>query len=808
MTTSHEAPLRSAALLPLQLPPRLIGRDAQVAKVRDQVQNGKPTFIYGPSGSGKTALAGMFAVAYAKPEFSGALWLSVNSDLPINIFEQLLARVGRAYGIGEVTNTPTPQGMVAAVAAALTRHKPLIVIDGKIDTRTLNDFLTRCAEGLAVLIASDELVAAGNATLVELGKLTPQEAVQAYKQLTNDSDDAAIAALVKAADYQPFALAVLGGSARVNKQTADTYAKALQSLPLGNPATNALTLAYKMLNPNALQGLLLTLGMSFNGQASAELMSMMASAPQEAIVKFMDVLVAQNLVIRTLRYGEPYYTLHPITIDFVRSVLRDQLDAQQTKAAVLLMQYALKHSANPNGEKLAAEMDNFLALAKWAADKGDAQTAYKLAEALNNAADFVQAHGYTYEVSRISELGSSARIAPPPAAAPLPSVRFTASAAAAPRPAEVLGDEVEMDDEFIDPDAVEETNGQYDAPSFTDEDLKTRDLDKLRGYLLLTKQSGDRTRQVSVLRAIGRAQVEAEMQTEAISTYTEVLQMYQSSNNRAGQLEMEDTLSILMNSTDNYSAAVLHASQGIKLATELDEHDSLMHLLTTLGDAKQELGESADAIRAYNQSLEQARKHDDERHEALILHKLGFVQLDDGDAATAIQLWNTALPLLRAQKRPELEGKTLGGLGTAHGELGRWSEAIQFHTSAMRLARVVGDPTEEALQLNNLANACVKANQLGQAVLHYRQALHLAYQSGDQETIVNGIVDLARLLITSRRHQAITELLVDDGLTHDSHDRNLRALKERIMIDPSVAQASVSGSARDYARNAYAQLEA
>jgi tetratricopeptide (TPR) repeat protein len=169
--------------------------------------------------------------------------------------------------------------------------------------------------------------------------------------------------------------------------------------------------------------------------------------------------------------------------------------------------------------------------------------------------------------------------------------------------------------------------------------------------------------------------------------------------------------------------------------------------------------------------------------------------------------------LFKAQNKRAYEGRVLGGLGTAYGELGRWQEAINFHTSALYIAREVKDKEEEALQLSNLGYAAVQANQLGDAVTRYRQALHLAYATNNRDNIVSTIVDLARLLVRSARHLDIAELLVDDAQKHDGMNRDLTRLKDSIQQEKlkatanGVQQIAVTGTAQDYAANAYKLLE-
>ncbi|MFN8375939.1 MAG: tetratricopeptide repeat protein [Anaerolineae bacterium] len=817
----HDAPAREAAALPVMLPPKLVGRDAYLARIYGQLKLNKPIQLNGALGSGKSAAAAWLASAYTQQP-GGVLWLNVD-NAPL---EELLVRVGRAYGLSEVTSSENPLSQVGSVAGALMRNKPLVVLDGKLDSLVVSDFISKCAEGLPLILVSEEHVAAVEQAM-DIPTLEPQHAAALYKMLTNEADDAAIVELVKGLEYNAFAIVVVAGSARTSKQPASLYSKALAQLPPGNPPNTALTIAFKSLN-GALQGLLMMMSASYGGQVSAEMLSLLSKAPLETAQGAANILAAQGLAERTTRYGAPYYRLHPLTLAFTQNVLKasNRLEGLQTTVRDTLLAYAKKYSADDVNahNKLATEMDSFLAMARALADNGEREPANELVIALTGAGNFVKSRGYVYELLKLRRLASGMTTAFPAYNEVSPT-----RASLVAEDAELEEDEDEEDDGFavsnlldedlmeedeIDEELVEEIVETGEQPIVEAEpiDLSTSDMPGLRAALTQARQSGDKDRQISVLNAIGSAQVSQKMENEAIATYSEILDLQEQKEDDAGVLETLDTLSVLMTKTDNSQAAVLHASRGVKLAEQLSDEDTRMHMLMTLGDARQQLGESGEAVRVYGQALEIARNRDDAQNEALSLFKLGYAQLDNGEPDTAIATWDQALALFRTQKRRDYEARTLGALGTANSELEHWTEAINYHTSALHIAREVGDKEEEGLQLNNLGHASVEAGQLGQAVLRYRQALHLAYQSGDRENIVTTIVDLARLLSRSARHLSVAELLINDAHKLEPGARDVKALLDKITALKEEAEdgtlVPVTGSAQDYAANAYKLLEA
>lgn len=932
---SYEAPAHAAAALPVTVPPRLVGRDALLGRVYTFLKENRAVQVVGAPGSGKTALAATLAAAYTEQP-GGVLWLDVhNSGI-----DNLLVRVGRAYGVREITSTEYPLGMVGAVANTLTRHKPLIVLDGSLDEQVAHAFVTRCAPNLPVLFTTGAGLSE-SWPKVELGSLDAAHGASLFRLAAGlpEAPDADVDRLVEMLRGMPFALCLAGATARAARQTPGQLAAALAQIPgytSADPALLALTAAFRGLN-SALQGIILMLGATFNGQASAQMLSTISGVPSETLAPVMNALSAQYLVEQLERFGAPYYRLHEVTHAFAQTWLRgsQRLDSLQQKVRDAVLAYAETHAADgADYDRLAAELDAFVAAAEWSAERGDRDTASRLVLALTQAGDFVKERGCIHELLRLRRLAASSTSAFPAYPVPPQAAEFPAEtadeideapAAGAALMRSLFADEddddlaYDEDDETLDTD---ENAGPGALPSWLDEPIDEEDeedqdvvaaddmpawlrenldeleededeesaapaaaadedsdeeeesisayrpvaatssveslfaavaaqpvpsveagpgaedveteadeldeqdeedeepevpvdaLASLRTELLQARQRGDRSRQGSLLMQIGALQIERGQRNEAIATYGEALALYEDSGDDHKLLDVLDTLAALMVRTNNAQAAVLHAGRGVQLAQHLRDSATELQLHATLGDARQQLGESADAERAYHRALEIARSTDDTQNEALILFKLGYAQLDNSDPAGAVGSWEQALKLFRAQEKRAYEGRVLGGLGTAYGDMGQWSEAIRFHSSALHIAREVRDREEEALQLSNLGYAAVQGGDLGQAVLRYRQALHLAYESGDRDNIVSTIVDLARLLTRGPRHLGIARLLVEDALRLEPADRDVNDLKARIEADiaarhaAGVEQIPVTGTAQDYAANAYRMLEA
>src|SRR6185369_10381696 len=124
-----------------------------------------------------------------------------------------------------------------------------------------------------------------------------------------------------------------------------------------------------------------------------------------------------------------------ITYSFAQSWLRgsNRLEALQAKVRDSLLEYTKKYSIDSPGahNRLAAEMDQILGVAKWCADQGERAKVNDLVVGLTQAGNFIHERGYLYELLQLRQMASS----------------FTTAFPAYPTPPAALPDEDDDDDE-------------------------------------------------------------------------------------------------------------------------------------------------------------------------------------------------------------------------------------------------------------------------------------------------------------------------------------------------------------------------
>jgi tetratricopeptide (TPR) repeat protein len=827
--TALEIPAKNIKDLPLMHPGRPVGRDNLIKEIYTHLQSQRSVLLYGASGNGKTAVVAALAAAFVQ-QAGGVIWLTTGTDaLP-----SILVRLGRGLAIRDVISSEQPAAHIGAVATALMQQKPLIVLDNVTDALALQQLIEKVADNIPLILIS-ETDLEGPWESIAIEALGDMDSVLLFKQksgISGNEHDINLYGLTKLLQYKPLALVLAARGMVAAKQTPEIYLKNLKIVQgqIHDPIMSTIALSYRSLN-NALQGLVLMLGATLRGEASLDFISVVSGVPQEGIKQAMTILSQLYLVESFELAGKPYYRLHEQVYEFAQAALqgKNQLAALQKKVHDTSLTYARQNSNNP--QNLAKEMDSFIAAALWASKQGIRETANQLVSILTDADNFVKDAGYVYELLTLRNVGSGSTSAFP---------------AYPPDVIELLDDESDIDDSYddFDDDYEDDYDDDYEDESVLDyapvaaddafekpnlgdisiregmnsEALRTDalqgiDLDQLRQALAQAKQQGDHPRVIQILKAIGKVQIGQDKETEAIATYNEILEAYETLSEEDGILDALNMLTALLAKTGNSQAAVMHATRGIQLARDLKDVVIELQLQLTLGDARQDLGETQAAVDSFLNALKTARTTGDSQNEAIALYKLGYAHLDNGDIDEAIHSLEQARILFKEQGKRSHEGYVLGGLGSANTELERWSEAIGYYQSALHIAREVQNKEEERLQLSALSQAQEQAGKLPDALLSYRQTLHLAYESEDREEIVSAIVDLVRLLLISPLHLDICDMLLRDALNRDAEDKDVLELVQQVNSKKIHAaledreQRPVIGTAQTYAANAYQLLE-
>ena len=758
---SHEAPAHESTTLPVMVPQKLVGRDAILGQIYTRLRENKPLLLYGAAGVGKTALAATLAAAYTEQP-GGVLWLNVDNAT----VDELIVRVGRAYDVTEITRSEYPLGMVGAVASTLTQHKPLIVLDGVLNEEMTTAFITRCIEGLPVLLVNQQPIGADSWPAIHLEPLEAGHAATLFKQAAGQSPDPdpSVDQLVQTLRYMPMAIAIAGSTIRANKQSPTEYFNALKQIPnYGNadPSLVALTAAFRSLN-SALQGLMLMLGATFRGEASAELLSKVGNAPQETIQQVMRILAHQHLVELTQRYNMPYYRLHPLAHRFTQTLAGPQrVSDLRSKLKDALLHYADQYSVQGDDDAhdhLALMMDNFLAVGSWAAQDNNLEVANNLVVALMSANDFINERGYVYELlqlRRMAATSTSAFPASPAESFPEMDDEETEDERAPQRPPSAfisnLFDEDEEDDDLVydedddeleaddEDEAIERVRPPLRSPASLfgpvideaddeddeDDDYEDEDDDDL--------EDDNEEYIATFIPEIPTPDVDQPLPKGDIVALRALLATARQRDDRERQLEILQALGTAQVDAGQQTEAIATYTDIVALYDDNGDDEDLLDALDTLATLIVNTGNPQPAILHANRGIQLAERLDDDETRMHISMTLGDARQDLGESSAAETAYSQALEIARNTGDKQNEAIILYKLGYAQLDNSDPEGASATWEQALTLFRAQEKRDYEGKVLGGLGTAYGEQGQWAEATRFHTSALHIAREVDDQD---------------------------------------------------------------------------
>ncbi len=738
-----EAPVTSAAALPLRRLGRPVGRDELLRALLLRLRQSQQLVLHGAAGTGKTTVAATIANVNLQQHNRPVLWL--NCENPPLV--ELIVRIARAYGDLDSCNNDNPLTRVAAVKALLDEKQPLLVLDGEIETKALAPFVKRCAADAPLVVTSAMPLAEGDWRNQPIGNLAERDAVRLFKQkagIKDDKDDVAIQVIAAQLKQAAFPLALAARSMIIARQSAaefsETLAAALERYD-DEASMAALSISFDGLNER-LRDLLLFLCATVRGEASVAFLNLLSGIASESIDMSMTILSRLFLVERFQVLGEAYYRLHPLAREFLQewALERDRFDALRADIVDTSRDYLSVHSKKEDViQRLMIELDNLIATAEWAGRNEDAELASEIVETLAPLEAQLNAQGFAYELMRLRAArdGISLEFDDPPQEEPQPekepAAEFqTGEPAANEDDLALLGDDDEpplldgaielatlREAEDLDEAAPPETAADDSAfVAIDDKDLQSVNIDQLRTALNVASQNNETSRQLQILKAIARMQINQGRENDAIATYGDVLEIYENSEDKDGVLETLDMLAGLLVSSQSAPEAI----EQVKLRTALSfarQHEDtprVLQILEAVGKVQIDQNRENEAVATYNEILAIYEKQDDNKGILETLDMLAGLLVRSESAVSALAQVQRGLHLAQEIADDEAELFLQITRGDAHKALGEAALAVEAYEAALRGARHRDDMQNEALILYKLGMAYLESGDSRQAI--------------------------------------------------------------------------------------------
>ena len=731
-----EAAVTSVTALPLRRLGRPVGRDELLRALLLRLRQNQQLVLHGAAGTGKTTVAATIANVYLQQRARPILWLNVHNPPLV----ELIVRVARAYGAIDICNDDNPLSQAAGVKALLVENQPLLVLDGEIEATELASFVRRCAADIPLVATSSAPLAEGDWRNQPIGNLAESDAVRLFKQkagIKDNTADEAIQAIAAQLHFAAFPLSLASRSMIIARQSpaefSETVAGSLESYD-DHASMAALSISFEGLNER-LRDLMLFLGATVRGESSVAFLNLISGIAAESIDMSMTILSRLFLVERFQRAGEAYYRLHPLVHEFLKdwALERDRFDALRADIMDTTRDYLDVHGKMDDAiSRLVIEMENLIATVEWAAENEGTDLAADITEELAPLEGLIAAEGYNYELMRLHAIrdGVSLEFEDLPEDEPEPEIADDAEAQGAAEDADDLAlvdddDEPVLLDRDEEPGIVDEDSAveklRVDDSTFIaidDQDLQSVNIDQLRTALNVASQNNETSRQLQILKAIARMQINQGREKEAVATYGDVLEIYENSEDKDGVLETLDMLAGLLVSNQSTPDAI----EQVKLRTALSfarQHEDtprVLQILQAVGKVQIDQKRDKEAVATYNEVLAIHEKEDDKSGILETLDMLAGLLVRSDSAVSALAHVQRGLHLAEELEEYEAEMFLQITRGDAHKELGEASIAVEAYEKALGNARNRDDMQNEALILYKLGLAYLDAGESRRAI--------------------------------------------------------------------------------------------
>jgi tetratricopeptide (TPR) repeat protein/transcriptional regulator with XRE-family HTH domain len=244
--------------------------------------------------------------------------------------------------------------------------------------------------------------------------------------------------------------------------------------------------------------------------------------------------------------------------------------------------------------------------------------------------------------------------------------------------------------------------------------------------LTAARGAGDRRGEAATLGELGIVQRETGDYPAATASLAQALALYRDIGDPAGQAYALNQLGFLRVVTGNYPAAAASHQQALALACRADDRLTEAAALSHLGLVQQLTGDYPAAAASLQQALALCRDLGDLPGQAYALNSLGVVQQETGDYPAAAATQQQALALFDDLGYLLGQANALNDLGLVQQESGNYPAAAASHQQALTLFGDLGNRLGQAEALNRLGELATRTAGTPRARGYHTRALAIA----------------------------------------------------------------------------------
>jgi tetratricopeptide (TPR) repeat protein len=272
-----------------------------------------------------------------------------------------------------------------------------------------------------------------------------------------------------------------------------------------------------------------------------------------------------------------------------------------------------------------------------------------------------------------------------------------------------------------------------------------RAVESYERVLQLARELGNRREESLALSQLGRAYTDVGSISAAISCYEGRLRISREIGDRRSEGIALGSLGRIYSSLGAKDQAIEYYEKRLSIAREIGDRSGEAAAMGNLGRAYADLGAIDKAIEYYVRRLEITREIGNRKGEGLALGDLGRVYAKLGSVEQAIDCYERRLAIARRLGDRRDEGVALSNIGRIHLDIGEIDKAIECYEKRLQIALEIGDPRGEGGALNSLGGAYFRLGAFEKAIDYYERRLLIARDISDRKTEASTLGSLGKV---------------------------------------------------------------
>ena len=237
----------------------------------------------------------------------------------------------------------------------------------------------------------------------------------------------------------------------------------------------------------------------------------------------------------------------------------------------------------------------------------------------------------------------------------------------------------------------------------------------------------------------------------------ESLALSREMGDKRGMASALERLGIVAYTQGDYAAAWAFHQEDLKLRRESGSKYTTIPL-NNLGSVAHAQGDDVTARKLIQESLALSRERGHKWGMASSLERLGLVASAQGDYVTALSSYEEGLALRRELGDKWGMSNSLIGLGHVAHAQGDYATARASYQESLRLCRACGLKRGMAISLANLGHLSLIEGDLTAARVQYFESLMLIHDSGNKQTIAACLVGCANFALATGQAERATKI--------------------------------------------------